>query len=144
MGSSPAQLASSVAGDRAGEPLRTEYRAADLGDIAYLLYLVLPHRALMEVGRVRGWIDYLLRPHARRAVRGNLRDLFPEAPRSRIETLTRRFFEYHHMRALLLLLGPLMAVRGDLERILPVDGLAKLGEVVGELCQYLEHGVLVR
>lgn len=126
MASSSAAPASSVAGDRVGEPLRTEVRVADLGDIAYLLYLVLPHRAMLEVGRLRGWLDYLLRAGARRAVRGNLRDLFPDASAWRIETLTRRFFEYHHMRAVLLLLGPLMAARGDLERILPVDGLEHL------------------
>ena len=126
MAVSSAHVASSVAGDRTGEPLRSEFRRFDLGDVAYLLYLVLPHRALMEVGRLRGWLDYLLRARARRAVRANLRDLLPEASAWHIETLTRRFFEYHQMRSLLLLLGPLMAARGDLERILPVDGLEHL------------------
>lgn len=119
-------VASSVAGDRSGAPLRTEFRAADLSDIAYLLYLILPHRALLEIGRVRGWLDYLLRIGARRAVRGNLRDLLPGDGAWRIETLTRRFFEYHQMRSMLLRLGPLMAVRGDLERLLPIEGLEHL------------------
>ena len=138
MAVSSAVPASSVAGDLIGDPLRAAFRVADLGDIAYLLYLVLPHRALMEVGRVRGWLDYALRTGARRAVRGNLRDIHPDASAWRIETLTRRFFEYHHMRSVLLLLGPLMAARGDLERILPIEGMEHLEQARAD-----GHGVIL-
>ena len=70
---------SNVAAERSGAPLESRFRIADLGDVAYLLYFVLPRRALLEIGRIRGWAEYLLRGKMRRAVRRNVRDLVPTA-----------------------------------------------------------------
>ena len=47
-------------------------RAIDRGDIIYLAHLLLPFRLFLEFGRALGWLEMVIRPTSRRAVRANL------------------------------------------------------------------------
>lgn len=93
-------------------------------DVLLLFYLVLPLEFFLLAGTARGWLEYVLRPRARRAVRGNLRDLLPaDTPARTVGAATRRFFRFHQRRHVLLTLAPLMRARGELGRILSFEGL---------------------
>ena len=99
----------------------------DRGDLVYLAYLVLPFRVFVQLGRMAGWIEMLLRPAARRAVRANMDDAFA-ATKGRRERarLTRQVFEYHQTRNILLTVSSLMATRGQLERYFPIRDVEHL------------------
>lgn len=99
----------------------------DRSDFIYVVYLILPLRLFLQLGRALGWLEMLVRPRARREVRRNLDQAFAEtkSPRQRAR-LTRQVFEYHQMRTLMLIVAPLMAARGQLERWFPLRGVANL------------------
>jgi Kdo2-lipid IVA lauroyltransferase/acyltransferase len=93
----------------------------------YLAYLLLPLRLFLQLGRVAGWLEMLVRPAARRDVRVNLEKAFGKTKSKReLARLTRKVFEHHEMRLIMLLVAPLMAVRGQLQRGFPVLGLDHL------------------
>lgn len=99
----------------------------DRGDLVYAAYLVLPLRVFLQLGRPLGWLEMLLRPKARRAVRANLEQAFGSTKsRRELSRLTRQVLEYHQMRTLMLLVAPLMTVRGQLERHFPIRNLEHL------------------
>ena len=102
-------------------------RMVDRGDLVYAAYLVLPFRVFLQLGRPLGWLEMLMRPKARRAVRANLERAFGSTKsRREFSTLTRQVFEYHQMRAVMLLVAPLMTVRGQLEKYFPIRNLEHL------------------
>ena len=102
-------------------------RRFDRGDLVYVAYLVLPLRLFLHLGRPVGWLEMLLRPRARRAVRANLEQAFSSAKsRRELSRLTRQVFEYHQMRALMLIVAPLMTARGQLEKHFPIRGVEHL------------------
>ena len=109
-------------------------RATDRGDLVYVAYLLLPLPVFLQLGRVLGWLEMLARPKARRAVRRNLERAFDSTKsRREIARLTRQVFEYHEMRVLMLLVAPLMAARGQLEKYFPLRN-------VGHIDRALESG----
>lgn len=82
---------------------------------------MLPLRLFLQLGRLLGWIEMIVRPKARRAVRANLAQAFGNTKnRKELTRLTRQVFEFHETRVLMLLVAPLMAARGQLERYFPV------------------------
>ena len=96
-------------------------RAIDRGDLVYVAYLLLPFRIFVQFGRVLGWIEMLVRPRARRAVRANIEQAFGTTKSAREkDALTRRVFEYHQMRVLLLMVAPLLAADGSIEKYFPL------------------------
>ena len=96
-------------------------RMFDRGDLVYIACLLLPLRWFVQLGRPLGWLEMLVHPRARRAVRANMGKAFGATKSaSELSTLTRQVFEYHQMRTLMLLVAPLMAVRGQLEKHFPV------------------------
>ena len=102
-------------------------RTFDRGDLVYAAYLVLPFRLFLQVGRLVGWIEMLVRPKARRAVRANLEQAFGSSKsRRELSRFTRQVFEYHQMRTVMLLVAPLMAERGQLEKYFPIRNLEYL------------------
>lgn len=115
----------------AGSELVSNARVFDRGDLVYLAYLLLPFRVFMLCGRVLGRLELLVRPRSRRAVYENLTDFYGASKSAKdITRLTRQFFEYHEMRVLLLLVAPLMIVRGQLERYFRFTGLQHLDEAI--------------
>lgn len=103
----------------------------DRGDLVYLAYLLMPLPLFLQLGRALGWLEMLVRPKARRAVRENIERAFGTTrTRAEISRLTRRVFEYHEMRVLMLLVAPLMAARGQLERFFPLKNLHFLDEAL--------------
>ena len=112
-------------------PDRTELivsaRPFDRGDLVYLACLLLPLPWFLALGRPLGWLEMLLHPRVRRGVRANLEQAFRATkPAGEISRLTRHVFEYHQMRALMLLVAPLMAVRGQLEKYFPLRNIENL------------------
>ena len=111
-----------------GDPAQiTSLRWFDRGDVAYIAYLLLPFGLYLRFGRALGWLEMLIRPRHRRAVRANIETAFRETkPAEEIDRLTRQVFEFHQMRVLLLLVSPLMAADGTLERRFPIKHLEHL------------------
>ena len=102
-------------------------RRFDRGDFVYAAYLVLPFRLFLHLGRPVGWLEMLLRPKARHAVRANLEQAFGTTKsRRELSKLTRQVFEYHQMRILMLMVAPLMTARGQLEKYFPIRGVEHL------------------
>lgn len=105
----------------------TNRRWLELDDALIVLYLLLPLRTMVWIGHARGWVEYALRRRARAVVRDNLRELLGSgATRDHIEALTRRFFTGHQIRTVLRTLGPVLQARGELGRIMDLDGLDRL------------------
>ena len=114
-------------------------RAMDRGDIIYLAYLLLPFRWFLEFGRVLGWVEMVVRPRERRAVRANLEEAFGTVKSKReLARLTRRVFEYHQMRIVLGQVAPLLTARGQLEKYFPLPDLSHLDSALA-----LGKGVLL-
>ena len=115
-----------------GDPsLASIPRWFDRGDLAYLAYLIVPFDLFMWFGRAAGRLEMIARPKARRAVRANLEQAFgvtmsPVA----LDALTRQVFEFHQMRVLLVLVAPLMAVDGTLEKHFPLRQLENLDRAI--------------
>ena len=108
-------------------------RAIDRGDIIYLAYLLLPFRLFLEFGRVLGWLEMVIRPRSRRAVRANLQEAFgQEKSTGELRRLTRRVFEYHQMRTILGQVAPLMTARGQLEKYFPLPDLEPLDTALAQ------------
>lgn len=117
-----------------GDPaLISSPRRFDRGDVAYLAFLVLPFGLFLQLGRALGWLEMLVRPRARRAVRANLQQAFgaTKSPRE-LARLTRQVFEFHDMRTLMVLVAPLLAVRGKLEKYFPLRHLENLDRALAE------------
>jgi lauroyl/myristoyl acyltransferase len=103
----------------------------DRGDLVYVAYFLLPLPVFLQLGRVLGWLEMLVRPRARRAVKENLQRAFGTTrSRKEIARMHRQVFEFHEMRVLMLLVAPLMAARGQLERYFPVRGLEHLDRAI--------------
>ena len=110
-----------------GTELIVSARRFDRGDLVYLAYLLLPLPLFLQLGRPLGWLEMLLHPRARRGVRANFEQAFGATrPAGEISRLTRQFFEYHQVRTLMLLVAPLMSVRGQLEKYFPLRNLENL------------------
>ena len=110
-----------------GTALIVSARRFDRGDLVYLACLLLPLPWFLQLGRPMGWLEMLLHPRARRGVRANLDQAFGATkPAREISRLTRQVFEYHQTRTLLLLVAPLIAVRGQLEKHFPLHNLENL------------------
>ena len=108
-------------------------RMFDRGDLVYLACLVLPLRWFLQLGRPLGWFEMLVRPGARRAVRANIAEAFGATKSAReLSRLTRQVFEYHQMRTLMLLVAPLMTVRGQLEKYFPLSHLEHLDQALAQ------------
>lgn len=98
-----------------------------LDDMLVLAHAVLPVSILVLLGRARGWLEYAVRPRARRAVRGNLKRLLGAAATpATVEAATLRFFEAHQARVVLLTLGPMMQAEAKLDSVLSFHGLEHL------------------
>lgn len=96
------------------------------GDIAYVLYPLLPTRWLFAAARLGGRLAYLMGGRARRAVSANLRAAFGETKSpEEIATLTGRIFEQQQLQNLLVTLAPRMSTP-TLERLVPIEGLEYL------------------
>lgn len=103
----------------------------DRGDLIYAAYLLLPLRAFMAFGRALGWLEMLVRPRVRRAVRANLEQAFGTVKSNgEIARLTRQACEFRHMRMLLVQVVPLMAARGELEKHFPIQNIENLERAV--------------
>lgn len=106
-------------------------RPFDRGDLVYVAYLLLPFRIFVQFGRVLGWIEMLVRPQARRAVRANIEQAFGATKSAREkDALTRQVFEFHEMRVLLVLVAPLLAADGSLAKYFPLEDLEHLDRAV--------------
>lgn len=106
-------------------------RAFDRGDLVYVAYLLFPFRIFVQFGRVLGWIEMLVRPRARRAVRANIEQAFGATKSAREkDALTRQVFEFHQMRVLLLMVAPLLAVDGSIEKHFPLKDLEHLDRAI--------------
>jgi len=102
-------------------------RKFDRGDLVYVAYLLLPFRWFLQLGRPLGWLEMLVHPRSRRLVRATLEQTFRSTKsRRELATLTRHVFEYHQMRSLMLLVAPLMTVRGQLEKYFPIRNIDAL------------------
>lgn len=102
-------------------------RRFDRGDLVYLAYLILPFGWFVQLGRPLGWLEMVLHPRARRQVRDSIEQAFATTrSRREIARLTRQVFEYHQMRSLMLLVAPLMTVRGQLEKHFPLRNVEQL------------------
>ena len=105
--------------------------AVDRGDVIYLAYVILPLSAFMAFGRALGWLEMLVRPRSRRAVRANLQEAFGAAKsQGEIGRLTRQAFEFRQVRLLLVQVAPLMAARGQLEKLFPIRDIENLERAV--------------
>ena len=110
-----------------GTALIRKARWCDRGDLVYVACLLLPLRWFLQLGRPLGWLEMLVHPRARRAVRANLEQYFGASTSAReISRLTRQVFEYYQMRSLMVLVAPIMTVRGQLERYFPLRHLEHL------------------
>src|SRR5439155_14309601 len=79
------------------------------------------------LGRPLGWVDMLLHRRRRRSVRSSIAQVFGSTKSSReIAKMTRQVFEYHQMRSLLLVVAPLLSVRGKLQTYFPLRNLEHL------------------
>ena len=108
-------------------------RAIDRGDIIYLAYLLFPFRLFLEFGRALGWLEMVIRPTSRRAVRANLQEAFGTVKSNgELARLTRRVFEYHQMRTILGQVAPLMTARGQLEKYFPLPDLDHLDTALAQ------------
>ena len=116
---------------RASTDLVTKAPVFDRGDVLYAAYLLLPLSAFFAFGRALGWLEMLVRPRSAAAVRANLTDAFGDVKSPReIQRLARKVFEYHQTRVLLAQVAPLLAARGKLERLFPIQGLERLEEAL--------------
>jgi lauroyl/myristoyl acyltransferase len=126
---SPTQASTTAAGSPTG--IVSVARRFDRGDLVYLAYLLLPLRIFLQLGRPLGWLEMLVRRRAKRAVRENFESAFGSTKtRRELDRLTRQVFEFHQMRTLMLLVAPLMAARGQLERFFPVHNVRFLDEAL--------------
>ena len=117
-----------------GDPaLISSSRRFDRGDLAYLACLLLPFSLFLQLGRALGWLEMIVRPRSRRAVRANLEHAFgaTKSPRE-IAKLTRQVFEFHDMRILMVLVAPLLVVRGKLEKHFPLRHIENLDRAIAE------------
>ncbi len=110
-----------------GRDLISNARRFDRGDLVYCAYLLLPLRWFLALGRPLGWLEMLVHPKARRAVHANLQTAFG-ATRTppEIARMTRQVFEFHQTRTLMVLVAPLITVRGQLERYFPLRNVEHL------------------
>lgn len=96
------------------------------GDIAYLLYPIVPFRWLVALGRLHGRMQATLNWNRRSIVHDNLRRAFgDERGPSDIRRMTREFFEFERIRALLITLAPRMSLE-RMRRAFPLEGLEHL------------------
>ena len=106
-------------------------KSFDRGDLVYVAYLLLPFRLFVQLGSVLGWIEMLVRPRARRAVRANIEQAFGTTKSAREkDALTRQVFEFHQMRVLLVLVAPLLAADGSLAKYFPLKDIEHLDRAV--------------
>lgn len=108
-------------------------KLAEPSDAAYLLYSLLPLRALFAIARAHGRLTHVVARRRRATVRANLAAA-GGAGRSaaELDALTRRFFEYKAGRSLLLAVATRLT-DAELARLLPTEGLEHLDAA-------LEHG----
>ena len=108
-------------------------RLFDRGDIAYIAYALLPLGMYLSFARALGWLEMLVRPSARRAVRANLEAAFGATKSAaELDRITRQVFEGHQMRVMLVLVVPLMAADGTLERRFPLHDIERLDGALAE------------
>lgn len=105
---------------------------ADIGDIAYLLYSIVPFELLCALGRLRGRLQYHLDARARSTVRSNLLAVFgQQRSRQDIEAMTRQYFEYQQMNRFPILLAP--ALRdADLAKLVRIEGIHHLDQAIAQ------------
>lgn len=104
----------------------------NLGDIPYLLYPIVPLRWMYFVVRLEARLKYLLSRRDRRVVHGNLTTAFGDAKsQDEIGRLTRQFFEYKQLRALLLFLEPKLGSKQK-DELFPIEGLENLDRALEE------------
>ena len=101
-------------------------RIANSSDVAYLLFSVIPLSWLFGLARLYGRVTYSLRRDLRLTVRQNLeRALGGAKAPGEIDTLTRQFFEYKRMRAVMLAIAPRLS-DSQIAKLLPIEGLERL------------------
>lgn len=106
-------------------------RLVDRGDLVFLAYLLLPFGLFLQLGRLAGWTEMILRPRARRGVRANLQRAFGASKSAReLDRLTRQVFEGHQTRILLVAAVPLLVADGTLESEFPIEGLEHLDRAI--------------
>jgi KDO2-lipid IV(A) lauroyltransferase len=97
-----------------------------LGDLAYLLYPVVPRSWLFSLARLRGLLRWAWRRRDRRAVSQNIREIFGhEVNGAEVGRYSRRFFQNQMVQNLLATLVPRLST-AELERLLPISGLEHL------------------
>jgi lauroyl/myristoyl acyltransferase len=99
---------------------------ASLGDLAYLIYPLVPTRWLFALARLRGRAQYRRGGPVCEAVRANIADILGAgAGAGEAERHTREFFENQQLQNLLVMLAPRMSDE-TLARVMPIEGLDRL------------------
>lgn len=104
-------------------------KLVSVADVAEVLNRILPLDWLYAIARLEGGLVYLLRPAKRRVVARNLAPFAKDD--SELKRMTRRFFEFSKLRALLLLLFLDMKPE-EWERHFSLEGIEYLDQALSE------------